>query len=159
MPAITLPIITLFVTRADNGVIGHQGGRPWQIEKQAFWLARLTEEMPLIMGRRTFESADRPLADRPAIVLTRNRDWVANGARVAHSAEQALALASEAPDVAIIGGAEIFAMFLPQARRIELTELHRSPEGDLKMPPIGSGWRVSERILSGPDFDFVTLVR
>jgi dihydrofolate reductase len=78
---------------------------------------------------------------------------------VAHDVESAIRLAGDVPEIVVIGGADIFRVFLPLARRIELTEVHRSPEGDTKMPPLGAGWRVAAREMGGPDIDFVTLVR
>jgi len=78
---------------------------------------------------------------------------------VAQNAEMAIMRAGRVPEIAVIGGAEIYQLFLPQAKRIELTEVHRSPEGDTKMPPLGPGWRVAAREMGGPDIDFVTLVR
>jgi len=114
---------------------------------------------PMVMGRKTFESLPGLLPGRRHIVITRNRDWSAPGAEVVHDVDAAIAAAGDVPEVAVIGGADIFAMFMDRARRIELTEVHRSPEGDTLMPPLGAGWRVAAREMGGPDCDFVTLVR
>ncbi len=95
---------------------------------------------PMVMGRKTFESFPSPLPGRRHIVLTRDPAWRAEGAEVVHSVDEALALAGEG-DVAIIGGAEIFALFLPLAERIELTEVHVAPAGDAVVPALGAEWR------------------
>ena len=99
------------------------------------------------------------LPGRRHIVLTRDGGWLAEGAEIARSPEDALALAGDAPEVAIVGGAQVYALFMAAATRIELTEVHRAVEGDTRAPPFGAGWRVAERIMAGPDYDFVTLVR
>ena len=153
------PEIVLIVARGDNGVIGNKGTLPWHIPEDLKHFKKLTMGKPMIMGRRTFESLPGLLPGRRHIVITRDAGWRKEGAEVAHDAEAAIAAAGDAADIAVIGGADIFGMFLPLAKRIELTEVHRSPDGDTKMPPLGPGWRVAAREMGGPDIDFVTLVR
>ncbi|WBO23133.1 dihydrofolate reductase [Sphingomonas abietis] len=157
--AIDGPEVALYVARADNGVIGVDGGLPWRLPEDLKRFKDSTMGKPMVMGRKTFESFPSPLPGRRHIVLTRDAGWQADGAEVAHDIDGAIALAGRVPEIAVIGGAEIYRLFLPRAHRIELTEVHRSPEGDTKMPPLGEGWRISNRIFGGPDFDFVTLVR
>lgn len=118
---------------------------------------------PMIMGRKTFESFPGPLPGRRHIVLTRDSAWRAEGAEVAHSVNEALALAA-AEHVAVIGGAEIFALMLPDADRIELTEVHLAPEGDAIVPPFGADWieiARDDHEADGdkPAYSFVTLER
>lgn len=153
------PEITLVVARADNGVIGNKGALPWHIPEDLKYFKTRTMGKPMVMGRKTFESLPGLLPGRRHIVVTRDPAWTAEGAEVAHDAESAIALAGDAPEITVIGGAEIYRLFLPLAHKIELTEVHRSPEGDTKMPPLGQGWRVAAREMGGPDIDFVTLVR
>jgi dihydrofolate reductase len=153
------PEIVLYVARADNGVIGRDGALPWKLTGDLKRFKALTMGKPMVMGRKTFESFPSPLRGRRHIVLTRDPDWRAPEAEVAHGVEEAIALAGNVPEIAVIGGADIYRLFLPRAARIELTEVHRAPEGDTKMPPLGPGWRVERREIGGPDFDFVTLVR
>ena len=153
------PEIVLIVARGDNGVIGNKGTLPWHIPEDLKHFKKLTMGKPMIMGRKTFESLPGLLPGRRHIVITRDAGWRKEGAEVAHDAEAAIAAAGDAADIAVIGGADIFGMFLPLAKRIELTEVHRSPDGDTKMPPLGPGWRVAAREMGGPDIDFVTLVR
>lgn len=153
------PEIVFHVARADNGVIGRDGALPWRLPEDLKRFKTLTMGKPMVMGRKTFESFPAPLPGRRHIVLTRDPAWAATGAEVVHSAEEALALAGDVEELAVIGGAEIFALFMGRADRIELTEVHRTVEGDTKMPPLGAGWRVANREIGGPDFDFVTIVR
>ena len=151
--------IVFHVARADNGVIGRDGGLPWHIPEDLKRFKARTMGKPMIMGRRTFEGFAKPLPGRRHIVLTRDIGWSRAGAEVAHSIEDALALCRDAEEIAVIGGAEVFSLFLPHADRIELTEVHREVDGDTRMPPLGQGWRVAERLMGGPDFDYVTLER
>ena len=154
-------MITFVVARADNGVIGRNGGLPWRLPADLRRFKALTWAKPMIMGRKTFEGFPVPLPGRRHIVLTRDRGWSAAGAEVAHSVEEALALAGE--DASVIGGAEVFALFLPLTDRVELTEVHAAPEGDTWMPAF-EGWREAAREdhpAEGerPNYSFVTLVR
>lgn len=152
-------LVTLFVARADNGVIGNKGDLPWRIPEDLKNFKKRTMGKPMVMGRKTFESLPGLLPGRRHIVVTRDAGWSAEGAEVAHDVAGALVLAGDVEEVAVIGGAEIYRLFLPLAKKIELTEVHRSPEGDTKMPPLGAGWRVTAREMGGPDIDFVTLER
>lgn len=116
---------------------------------------------PMIMGRKTFESFPAPLPGRRHIVLTRDPEWRAQGAEVAHSVDEALTLAGGG-DIAVIGGAEIFALMLSIAERIELTEVHATPPGDATVPPFGKEWREAARERhpaegDRPAYSFVTL--
>ena len=155
----TRPEIVLVVARADNGVIGDAGRLPWHIPEDLRHFKELTMGKPMVMGRKTFESLPGLLPGRRHIVITRDSGWSRPGAEVAHDAEQAIALAGEVPEISVIGGAEIYRLFIPIADRIELTEVHRSPDGDTKMPPLGTGWKVTDRRMGGPDIDFVTISR
>ena len=125
------------IARADNGVIARDGKVPWRIREDLKRFVAHTMGTPMIMGRKTFESFPRPLKDRRHIVLTRNRGWSAPGAEVAHTVQEALALAganNPGGDISVIGGAEIYALFMPWATRIELTEVHEDTLGDVTMP-------------------------
>lgn len=133
--------ITLVVARADNGVIGKDGKLPWRIPDDLRRFKRLTMGSAMIMGRGTFESLPGLLPGRRHIVLTRDRAWHADGAEIARSADEALALAGEQP-VAVIGGTEIFALFEGRATAIELTQVRGAPEGDTRMPAFDPArWR------------------
>jgi dihydrofolate reductase len=157
--------ITLIVARAQNGVIGRDGTLPWHLPADLKRFKALTMGSVMVMGRKTFESLPGLLPGRRHVVITRDRSWHVEGAEVAHSAEEALRNAGDEP-VSVIGGAEIFALFLPLADRIELTEVLADIQGDTMMPdPRDSGsWRETAReeheAADGrPPFRFVTLER
>ncbi|MBW8785263.1 MAG: dihydrofolate reductase [Novosphingobium sp.] len=153
----------LVVARAANGVIGREGKLPWHLPADLRRFKALTMGKPMIMGRKTFDSLPGLLPGRRHIVLTRDRGWSAEGAEPAADLNAALALAGPGP-AAVIGGAEVFALALPHADRIELTEVHADISGDTVMPPLGPAWRETAREeheaeLGRPGFAFVTLVR
>jgi len=142
-------------------VIGRDGRLPWHLPADLKRFKAQTIGRPMIMGRKTFESFPSPLPGRRHIVLTRDRGWAAEGAEVAHSVEDALALAGD--DAAVIGGAEVFALFLDRADAVELTEVHAKPEGDATVPAF-TGWREVAREDhpadgARPAYSFVTLAR
>ena len=153
--------ISLILARADNGVIGRDGGLPWRLPADLKRFKALTMGKPMIMGRKTFESFSAPLPGRRHIVLTRSADWSAPGGELAHTPGQALRLAGG--EAAVIGGAEVFALFLDRAERIDLTEVHAAPEGDTIVPPF-TGWHEIAREdhpaeRERPAYSFVTLIR
>ena len=154
-------MITFVLARADNGVIGRDGQLPWRLPADLKRFKALTMGKPMIMGRKTFESFPAPLPGRRHIVLTRDRGWAAEGAEIVHSVEEALALAGD--EVAVIGGAEVFALFLDRVEMVELTEIHAAPEGDATVPGF-AGWREAAREdhpADGdrPAYSFVTLAK
>ncbi|MEO6248086.1 MAG: dihydrofolate reductase [Sphingomicrobium sp.] len=157
--------LTLIVARAENGVIGRDGGLPWRLPADLKRFKALTMGGAMVMGRKTFDSLPGLLPGRRHIVVTRDRAWQGQGAEVAHSADDALALAATDP-AWVIGGAEIFALFLPLAHRIELTEVTGVIAGDTVMPDPRDGGEWSEvsreeHEAEGdrPAYSFVTLAR
>jgi dihydrofolate reductase len=159
-----LSIITLVVARAENGVIGKDRALPWHLPEDLRRFKALTMGTSMVMGRKTFDSLGRLLPRRQHIVLTRDPDWRFEGVDVAYDAAGAQALARE-PRLSVIGGAEIYRLFLPVADRIELTEVHSRPDGDTVLPPLESDeWREVGRerhpaSAGQPAFSFVTLLR
>lgn len=158
--------IVFHLARADNGVIGRDGKLPWHIPADLKRFKANTMGRPMIMGRRTFESFPAPLPGRRHIVLTRSTDWSPEGAEIAHSRDEALRLADDdSEEIAIIGGAQIYALFLDHADRIELTEVHVEAEGDTRMDPFDpDDWvetaREDHPAEDGrPAYSFVTLER
>jgi dihydrofolate reductase len=123
------PRITIVIARAQNGVIGRDGKLPWHIPADLKRFKALTMGTAMVMGRRTFESLPSLLPGRRHIVLTRDPNWNEPGAEVAHSVEDAVDLAGEEP-VSVIGGADLFRLFLPRADSIELTEVLEDVPGD-----------------------------
>ena len=157
------PPITLVVARASNGVIGKDGGLPWHISADLKRFKALTMGTVLVMGRKTFDSLPKVLPGRRHIVITRDRGWRADGVEVAHGVEEALAMAGAEP-VSVIGGADIFGLFLPLADRIELTEVLADFAGDtfLDDPRTTGEWREvasDDHAGDDPPFRFVTLER
>ena len=129
----------MIYARASNGTIGKKGAIPWHLPADLRHFKALTMGHAMIMGRKTFESFPAPLPGRRHIVLTREPDWQAEGAEVVHTPADALAKAGRDP-VAIIGGAEIYALFEDQAARIEMTQVHADYAGDTFMDAPGKGW-------------------
>ena len=124
--------IVIVVARADNGVIGRDGKLPWHIPADLRHFKAVTAGAPMIMGRKTFESLPGLLPGRRHIVMTRSA-WAANGAEVAHSVDEAIALAAS-DRICVIGGAEIIALFEPRATAYECTEVHDHAQGDTFLP-------------------------
>lgn len=159
------PEIVLIYARAANGAIGLDGDLPWRLPADLKRFKALTMHKPMVMGRKTFESLPGLLSGRRHIVLTRDAAWQAEGAETATLPETALALAgTQSAEVAIIGGAAIFDLFLPRADRIELTQIHADYPGDTFMPPLGPEWAESAREDhpaqgDAPAFSFVTYRR
>jgi dihydrofolate reductase len=157
------PRITLVVARAQNGVIGRDGRLPWHLPADLKRFKALTMGSAMVMGRKTFESLPGLLPGRRHIVLTRDRSWQVEGAEVVHGVEEALRLGGEGP-MSVIGGADIFRLFMPLAARIELTEVLADVPGDtfIEDPRSSGRWRETfaeehEAADGRPAFRFVTL--
>lgn len=156
--------IVLILARADNGVIGREGALPWRLPADLRRFKMLTQGRPMIMGRKTFDSLPGLLEGRRHIVLTNDSGWQEDGAEVVHNVDEAIRTAN-APHIAVIGGAEIYQLFLSRADRIELTQVHAEPEGDTYMEPFDETdwqevWREDHPAADGrPAYSFVTLRR
>jgi dihydrofolate reductase len=164
--------IVLIAAVADNGVIGADNAIPWRLKSDMQRLKAMTMNKPVVMGRKTFASLKRPLPGRTNIVITRDPDFRSAGAVVTRSFETARAIAHAdalrrgADDIAVIGGAEIYAQFLGIADRLEITEVHAAPKGDIRFPAIEKdAWEEVARVRheAGPDdaaaFSYVTYRR
>jgi dihydrofolate reductase len=164
--------IVLIVAVADNGVIGSHGAIPWRLKSDMQRFKRMTIGKPVVMGRKTFTSLGRPLPGRTNIVLTRDADFRAGGAVVTTSFADARAVATgdalrrSADEIAVIGGAEIYAQWINCAHRLEVTEVHARPEGDTCFAAIDATiWQEVARMRNpaGPDdsadFSYVTYRR
>src|SRR5437660_10950466 len=123
------------VALAENGVIGSNGAIPWRVKSDVLRLKAMTMGKPVVMGRKTFESLPRPLPGRTNIVVTRDSNYRAAGAVVTTSFAEARAVALGdalrrfAAEIAVIGGAEIYAQWMNDADRLEVTEIHARPDG------------------------------
>ena len=164
--------IVLIVAVAENGVIGAGGAIPWRLKTDQQRLKAITLNKPVVMGRKTFESLRRPLPGRTNIVVTRDPNYRARGAVVTTSFENARAVAHGdalrrfATEIAVIGGAEVYAQWMAMATRLEITEVHARPEGDTHFASIDvAAWEEVARVRNpaGPDdsadFSYVTFRR
>ena len=140
--------VSLVAAVGRNGVIGRDGGLPWERTGDQVHFKALTLDHVLVMGRRTYESIGRPLPRRTTVVVTRRPDWSgAEGVLVAHDIASALDVAASVDDeVFVIGGAEIYAATLPFADRLVLTEVDQAPDGDTFFPAYDrSAWQETAR--------------
>ncbi|MCJ2092860.1 dihydrofolate reductase [Methylobacterium sp. J-072] len=126
-------IVSLVAAIARNGVIGRDNGLAWHLSSDLKRFKALTMGKPMLMGRRTWASIGRPLPGRRTLVLTRDRGFRAEGAETVHDWDAALAAAA-GPELMVVGGAEIYALALPHADRLHLTEVEAEPEGDVRFP-------------------------
>lgn len=136
-------MISFVVAVSRNGVIGREGGLPWHISSDLKRFKQITMGKPVVMGRKTWDSLPRkPLPGRRNIVITRQGGFAAEGAEVAATPEDALRLCGDAPEVAVIGGGEVYRLFWPHVDRIYLTEVDLDVEGDTHFPALDPAvWR------------------
>ena len=156
----------LIYARAANGVIGNNNTLPWHLPEDMAHFKQLTQGCAVIMGRKTWDSLPprfRPLPGRTNIVVTRQSDWQAEGARRATSLADAVAQCAAEQTAWVIGGAQIYAQALPLADCVEVTEIEQDFDGDAVAPTLGSAWAESARSrhvsTNGLPFSFVTYVR
>ncbi|HEX7037377.1 MAG TPA: dihydrofolate reductase [Pseudomonadales bacterium] len=142
--------VSLIWAMARNGVIGRGGGLPWRLPREMKHFMTTTRDHPVIMGRRTFESMDgKPLPRRHNIVVSRNRDYRAEGVVVVGDLAAALAEAEAtgADEAFVIGGAELYRSALERADRLYVTVIDAELEGDTVFPELDwSGWREVARV-------------
>ncbi|MER2606998.1 MAG: dihydrofolate reductase [Siculibacillus sp.] len=168
------PEIVVVVAAARNGVIGRDGDLPWRISSDLKHFKATTMGLPMIMGRRTWASIGKALPGRTTIVVSRDPAFAAEGALTATSLEAALdraravAAASGAGVIAVVGGGEIYRQALASADRIELTEVDLEPPlaGAVTFPALDPAeWVETARVAGArgakdeADFAFVTLRR
>jgi dihydrofolate reductase len=157
--------IVLIAAVADNGVIGAEGAIPWRLKSDQRRFKAMTMGKPVVMGRKTFLSLPGPLRGRTNIVLTRDANFRAAGAvvttsfEVARAVSQADALRRSVDEIAVIGGAEVYAQWMDDADRLEITEVHARPAGNTRLPAVdASQWeeiaRVRHPAAQGDDADF-----
>ena len=158
--------IIIIAALARNGVIGIDNGLPWRLKADMQHFRALTMGHPVLMGRKTWESLGRPLPGRRNLVVTRDAQFHAEGAEVFHHTEEAIAAATDADRLFVIGGAQIYTTLLPRADRLELTEIGADVSGDAHFPPFDRADFIEERCERRTadadnefDFDFVTYRR
>jgi dihydrofolate reductase len=149
-----------------NRVIGRDNGLPWHLPADLQHFKRTTLGKPILMGRKTYDSIGRPLPGRTNLVLTRDARWQSPGILVVHSLDEALARCQDVPELAGIGGAQIFELLLPLAQRVHLTRIDAEFEGDTLFPELRpQSWRETALQRYAADarnayaMEFVTLER
>ncbi len=158
--------LKLIYARSRNGVIGRDGQLPWHLPADLAHFKQTTLGQAVVMGRKTWDSLPerfRPLPGRTNIVITRQTDWHAPGALVAHSLAQAMSLCPAPGPLWVIGGAEIYAQALPLASTVVVTEIDLDVPGDAHAPPLGTEWKEMSRHLhrneDGLSYSFVTYIK
>lgn len=150
---------------AKNRVIGRDGHLPWHISDDLKRFKQLTMGHHIVMGRKTWESLGRLLPGRHHIIVSRSPGYAVSGAKVADSIDAAFAACGEDNEIFVIGGGEIYALALPMADRILLTEIDWNFEGDAFFPALVPGeWQESERLrrkdpANGLAYSYLTLER
>lgn len=167
--------VNLIWAQAKNGVIGNHGAMPWHIPEDLAHFRQITQNKPVIMGRKTWDSLPekfRPLPYRRNIILTRSPKWgveLSNSnslVKIANSIETSMSpiiVGREVAEVWVVGGGQIYSQFLRYASRIEITEIQEDIDGDTKAPELSSAWKEERRVhnlsSSGIRFDFVTYLK
>ena len=156
--------LNLIFARARNGVIGKDNTLPWHLPEDLAHFKQTTLGQPVVMGRKTWESLPpkfRPLPGRTNIVVTRQTDWQAEGAVIAHSIEEAVEHCPADAQVLVIGGAEVYAQAMPLASRAVVTEIDADFEGDAFAPTFDGSWQETARAIhvaaNGLTYSLVTL--
>ena len=153
--------IILIAAVGENGEMGHNNELLWHLPGDLPRFKEMTMGSPIIMGRKTFDSIGRALPGRLNIVLTANTDWSADGVTVASSLDAAIELADAQSDKAfVIGGGQIYKLFLPYATALEITEVYDAPVADTYFPNFASSDFIETARVKNqntqPEFDYVT---
>ena len=144
--------LTIVAALASNGVIGRGGALPWHLPDDLKHFKSLTLGRPVLMGRRTFDSIGRALPGRRNLVLTRSEAPLPAPIERVGSVPAALALCAEAPELCVIGGADVYRQSLPLATHLELTLVHAALDGDVKFPPLDPAqWIETARVEHAAD--------
>jgi dihydrofolate reductase len=151
--------ITLIVAMGTNRVIGVNNTLPWHLRADLQHFKANTLGKTIVMGRKTYESIGRPLPGRETVVLTRDAALQIDGVQVIHSVD---ALSG---DIVVVGGEQIYTLFLPHANKLLITEVKAAPDGDAYFPGMGSSFTETSREhhkaddQNDHDFDFVTYIK
>ena len=154
-------ITSIIVAASENNVIGKDNRLPWHLPADLKYFKNTTWALPIIMGRRTFESIGKSLPGRHNIVITRNKDYKAEGATIVSNLNEAIKAAetNDVNEMFIIGGAELFNTMIDQAQRVYLTRVHANIDGDVFFPPLNKDeWKlVSEKHMDADEKNEYTL--
>ena len=152
--------IIIIAAISENSTIGKDNKIPWHYKEDFQHFKDLTLNHPVIMGRKTWESLPiKPLPKRKNIILTRNKDYVAEDVFLANSIESALNLCPDESKIYIIGGQNIYQTFMELANKLEITRIHKTIEGDTFFPEIDlNKWKIIKQEDKGK-FSFVTYIK
>lgn len=145
--------LTGIVAMTPDRVIGRDGALPWHLPEDLAFFKRTTSGHPIVMGRKTFESIGRPLPRRQNIVLTRDRNWSADGVEVIHAPTDLSTLPLQDPHPYVIGGAQVYELFLPFLDDLLVSWIWQPHPGDTRFPPFASCFPSYEVLESHPDFE------
>ena len=156
--------ISIIVAMSNNNVIGINNTLPWHIPQDLKRFKSLTMGNPIVMGRKTFDSIGRPLPGRKNIVITRNEDSIIEGVEIVNSINSLLALIKDEEHVFVIGGEQIYKIFLDHATHLYVTEVDSDVVGDAHFPKLStSQWKEvgREKLVSKDNlhFSFVDYIR
>jgi dihydrofolate reductase len=159
-------MITLIAAAAENNALGKDNDLLWHLPEDFKRFKQITSGHYIIMGRKTFESFPKPLPNRTHIIITRQKEYLADGCLVVHSLEEALEISPQNEEVFIIGGAQIYKQALPFADKIDLTRVHIELDADAFFPEFNtSEWNLvfSEKHVKDEkhqfDFTFETYIK
>ncbi len=151
--------LTAVVAMSPERVIGKDGSMPWHLPEDLKLFKELTLGHPILMGRKTYESIGRPLPGRQNIVITRQRDWQADGVHVIHDLSELEEMTLMHEQVMLIGGGELYSLLLPQCRTLYVSEVHASYEGDTYFPEFRQYFSQREKLRSYNEFDLYCYTR
>ena len=137
------PIISLIWGQDRNGLIGNGNRLPWKLPADMRWFREQTMGKPIWMGRKTYESIGHPLPGRKNIILSRQSDLQLDGCTAVCDIDSAIEASGNAEEAMIMGGAEIYALLLPLAKRLYITEIDATFQGDTWFPPLNlDAWKL-----------------
>jgi dihydrofolate reductase len=146
------PQLTAIVAMTPSRVIGRNGALPWHLPGDLAFFKRTTTGHPIVMGRKTFDSIGRPLPKRRNIVITRDPAWSAPGVEIIRNPQDLTTLTGLGERVFIIGGAEIYAAFMPLLDELLVSHVIAEHEGDTRFPEFQTAFPVSEVVETHDDF-------
>ncbi len=147
--------VSIIVALAKNHVIGKDNQIPWHIPADLQYFKKITLGKPMIMGRKNYESIGRPLPGRKNIILTRDKNFSAEGCTIVHSKDEAIAATDGVAEIMIIGGGAIYEMFMDDADMLYLTEIDSEVDGDVFFPKYDkSQWKEVSREAGEKNIDW-----
>ena len=148
-----MPKLIAIVAMTPERIIGKDNDLPWHLPEDLKFFKRTTSGHPIVMGRKTWDSIGRALPKRQNIVITRDENWSAEGAEVIHSPEELRTMQIIHEDVYIIGGAQIYSVFLPHLDELYVSHVYENHEGDTQFPEFAHLFPNSEVLEKHDDFE------